>query len=569
MPGLDEVRKVKESAESDLLRLPGVTGIAIAYKYVAGIKTDELSIRVFVQTKQEVPASERVPPEINGVPTDVVERRMVPFAGPASAPLLLGTSDLSRYDPLVGGISIGPCRENIAGTLGMIVLDDATDQPMILSNFHVLAFDNQNMVGDNVVQPGRPDGGNCPQDVVGLLQRSVLGPVADAAVATLSNRDHRCTIQGIGAVTEVGEEPSLDMPVRKRGRTTGLTSGFVDAIDKTVVVNYDGIGPVTFTHQIEIRSEDWNTVVVDPGFFLPGEWTTLPVTVADNVTVERTGGAITVIGSTGAMVHQPTGNNVSTYMVFGSPPAVLIHEVQQGAGPNDQWVTVVDFSTAPPSETLILHGQGGLAQVQVSQGTGTVFLIYSQSGTTIKNLRMCRSRDGLVLCPGPPPFTPTGDTRGEATQTDLIIHYSSGGQAGQAICSLIPTALPDPFALQGDSGSIVVDDDTAAVGLLFAGSRAVEDESGGVLIPEGVWADVSPIAPVLSALGIRLCNGGGGGSGGGIVPQPPLTLSVRRLAVRCLGHNPPISLRQDIFAGSNQSPLSLRAQLLQIRADCR
>ena len=576
MPDLEAVRSIKASAEEQLMTLPGVTGVSVGYKYVGGRRTQQVSIRVYVTRKRDVPTSERIPSSIEGVPTDVVERKFVPLSTIRAAPVFLGVTDQNRYNPLRGGISIGPCREAIAGTLGMIVIDEGTDEPMILSNFHVLAFDNTFTIGDNIAQPANGDGGMCPEDVVGVLKQAILNGQIDAAVATITNRDHDCRIEGIGAVTGT-TEATLGMAVRKRGRTTGVTIGAVDSIDATLVVPYTGVGDITFTDQIEIAAGS-PRVFVDSGFFLATEWTTDPVTVSGQVTVERkaTGPSpgITVTGPTGSRFHQTVSTNQSTYMVFGNPPAVLIRETTTTAGPVTNRVTVVDFSTNPPSERLVLTGLAsshtvGPPVVQVTQGTGSAFMIYSSNGSEIQNLVICRSSDGKVLCPGPGTFTPTIDPRAEATPTSLIIHYSASAQPRE--CSILPDASTEPFALPGDSGSVVVDEHGSAIGLLFAASIEVTDDSGAVISPAGVFVNLNPIEHVLTALGVRLCRSGGGGAGGGggVAVPPRIYLGVKELAGDCLGRHPPLSLRADIFRSSSASVLSLRSRLLQIYVNCR
>ena len=77
MKSLDEIRRIKEAVEAELLRLPGVTGVDIGPKIVKGKKTDIMAIRVYVEKKRNVPAEIAVPKEISGVPTDVIERRFV------------------------------------------------------------------------------------------------------------------------------------------------------------------------------------------------------------------------------------------------------------------------------------------------------------------------------------------------------------------------------------------------------------------------------------------------------------------------------------------------------------
>jgi hypothetical protein len=75
MKTLAEIRPIKQDREAGLLKQAGVTGVDVGYKYVDGKKTDELSIRVYVEEKkaeQDVPANERIPKTIKGVKTDVI-----------------------------------------------------------------------------------------------------------------------------------------------------------------------------------------------------------------------------------------------------------------------------------------------------------------------------------------------------------------------------------------------------------------------------------------------------------------------------------------------------------------
>lgn len=74
----DEFRKIKEAIESKLLSLPGVVGVDIGQKIIGGNKTEILAIRVYVKrklAKEDIPESELIPKDIQGVPSDVIERR--------------------------------------------------------------------------------------------------------------------------------------------------------------------------------------------------------------------------------------------------------------------------------------------------------------------------------------------------------------------------------------------------------------------------------------------------------------------------------------------------------------
>ena len=132
---LSRLRRVKEAAQADLMKRPGVTGVDIGYKYVAGQRTEEIVIRVHVQRKnKDVPAHSRIPVEIDGIKTDVIETNPVLIA------------DNSAYNPLRGGISIGPERlfpDTKVGTLGAFVIDDTDGSLLMLSNYHVMCVDDR------------------------------------------------------------------------------------------------------------------------------------------------------------------------------------------------------------------------------------------------------------------------------------------------------------------------------------------------------------------------------------------------------------------------------------------
>src|ERR1051326_8670807 len=172
-------------------------------------------------------------------------------------PKLEVQADTGMYDPLQGGISIGPCRvidgKIFAGTLGVVVRDNSTQSPMLLSNFHVMCVDSQWHTGDTMTQPSRLDSGNCPTDIVGTLQNAVLSEKVDCAVSNVESRNVICSVVDIGELAGTAAA-ELNRHVRKRGRTTGLTHGTVETLDLTVEIDYgDGLGRVRLTQQIGIR----------------------------------------------------------------------------------------------------------------------------------------------------------------------------------------------------------------------------------------------------------------------------------------------------------------------------
>jgi hypothetical protein len=258
---LAEIVSLKQGVEAKFLKQPGVTGVDVGYKYVKGQPTDEIAIRVMVEKKKKtVPAKEKVPATVGGVKTDVIERTYFLHDAKNTKPVeeIELQFDTGGYDPVKGGISIGPCRVIgglvHAGTLGAIVKDNATSAPMLLSNYHVMCVDGAWKVGDAMAQPSRVDGGSCPASVVGTLVRAQLTDKADAAVCSLSGRSYSCEIADIGPVSGTNVARG-EMAVRKRGRTTGLTYGIVEGVSLSINLDYGGGVTHTLTGQIDVRPD--------------------------------------------------------------------------------------------------------------------------------------------------------------------------------------------------------------------------------------------------------------------------------------------------------------------------
>jgi len=165
-----------------------------------------------------------------------------------------------------------------AGSVGGFVKSSA-QTPMILSNNHVLANENDAAVGDAILQPGAFDGGQNPGDRIGTLTQFVplnfsAVNTVDCAVATLDGTafDSK-NLDLLGSLSGVRTSPiDVGDVAAKIGRTTGVTHGTVTAIElDNVTVGYDN-GSATFNSQIEIegagslpfsRGGDSGSLIVD------------------------------------------------------------------------------------------------------------------------------------------------------------------------------------------------------------------------------------------------------------------------------------------------------------------
>ncbi len=193
-----------------------------------------------------------------GVPIDVIDARYFPSVqhpgGDAESGVFVeppaGSDELSNEEllltgkgpvnPLVGGISVGSVSGQ-AGTLGTVVWDKTDGTPCVLSNWHVLANTASAQVGQPTYQPALFDGGT-KRDVVARLKRWHLGEYGDAAIAELDHRRSYASGEILGMWHPISgyRKPRLNMEVRKWGRTTGFTQGFVDGVHLATNINYGG-----------------------------------------------------------------------------------------------------------------------------------------------------------------------------------------------------------------------------------------------------------------------------------------------------------------------------------------
>ena len=72
----EKVRCVKQQVEGNLLKIPGVVGVDIGCKVIDGKKTDILAILIYVEEKKmDVHEEHMIPKQIQGIPTDVIQRK--------------------------------------------------------------------------------------------------------------------------------------------------------------------------------------------------------------------------------------------------------------------------------------------------------------------------------------------------------------------------------------------------------------------------------------------------------------------------------------------------------------
>lgn len=251
------VARAQQVVQNELMSMPQVVGVALGHKMVGGLDTGDRAIVVLVEDKLTaavLPATEVVPPTVDGIPTDVQAVGKL-WAGPQPLATVEAVALTRRMRPVRGGISVGH-HAITAGTIATGCYDTTAWPGMpskfyLLSNNHVLANSNNAAVGDAILQPGAFDGGTAQNDTIGHLSRFIEikfldggqnPPVneVDAAIAEVDLVDLDRHVHWVGSLRGLVPVPTVGLRLSKCGRTTGFTTGQITNINATVDVNYGG-----------------------------------------------------------------------------------------------------------------------------------------------------------------------------------------------------------------------------------------------------------------------------------------------------------------------------------------
>jgi hypothetical protein len=222
----------------------------VGIKETGGRATQEVVFQVYVDKKKplvELPAADRIPASIAGIPTDVIGR--VP---------------IRPHDLLCGGQRVTQSFWGLTnGTLGVIGVATAANThaaantPVLLTNHHVAKS-----VGSVVGQGCLCDSWCCECCAIGRLIDAGLTNRVDGSIATL-NTDVRFShdILGIGAIRGSGVA-TIGMPIVKYGDTSGYTEGTVTQDNEPPFTRTDG---ASFVGQIRVAPTAPYTTMSDPG----------------------------------------------------------------------------------------------------------------------------------------------------------------------------------------------------------------------------------------------------------------------------------------------------------------
>ena len=315
--GLERAIAAQERHTDALLQDAGARGTAVSWD-----EAGDPVIRVYIDASS---SSAGIPTSLDGVPVEVIatgrfyalnmdcSRREADCALQPDTAVVASTSHepgpAERHPrPVPIGVSTGHYQVT-AGTIGCRVKIGC--HSYALSNAHVFADENSGVPGDNILQPGKYDGGLNPADKIGELYDSVpivmtstaLNKV-DAAIARVSWLDvgNATPSDGYGTPKTDPVTPAVNLNVMKYGRTSGMSYGYIDALNATVMVTYDA-GDARFVGQIVIKPDS------GANFSRPGDSGSL--VVASGGASERSPVGLLFASGTGLSVANPIAEVLS------------------------------------------------------------------------------------------------------------------------------------------------------------------------------------------------------------------------------------------------------------------
>lgn len=247
-----QANKIKDAHASRILKQRNICGAGVGKKWVDGKPTNQDAVLIFVEKKltkngvlRKYSAEDLIPKKIDGVPTDVIE-----------AGKIIKHAFTGKVRPLRPGYSCGHGKIT-AGTIGGFFRDRDGD-PIMLSNNHVVANENDANIGDLIFQPGPADsranrrfrGWEDPArfPYIGALKKFVRlnsnSNTQDSAIVRINDTLIRDNLINdvypvINRKMSGFKRPEVNMQVQKCGRTTGYTNGRVLALNASFSVGYD------------------------------------------------------------------------------------------------------------------------------------------------------------------------------------------------------------------------------------------------------------------------------------------------------------------------------------------
>lgn len=250
---------IQDRHNSDLLDIDGVIGTGVGED---DSHANTAVILVFTSNDNV----HGVPASVEGVKTKIENVGVVraePFGKPGGGSGGTTTLDTKGYTrPLKGGTStINTTEGCAAGTIGCFITFAGDTNLYMLSNNHVFANENLGVLGNPIIQPGAYDQ-SCNTagragSLVSFKTIESAGNTIDAAIArvddSLKSGVTGAMINGMVPSSTAGA-PAVGMAVTKVGRTSGVTTGTISAVNVTINVSYD-FGVAQFINQIYVKGQ--------------------------------------------------------------------------------------------------------------------------------------------------------------------------------------------------------------------------------------------------------------------------------------------------------------------------
>jgi PKD repeat protein len=413
---LERVIDIQERYTGALMARDGVEGTGIGHD-----NNGQLAIKVYTATAG-IPG---IPQQLDGVPVQAV----------VTGKFIARLSTTDRWPrPVPIGISTGH-PDITAGTIGCRV-KDAGGNVYALSNNHVYANSNDALLGDSVLQPGSYDGG---QDTdfyrIGTLYdyEPILfngsDNTIDAAIAdsTTSLLGFETPSDGYLAPSSVVVSASPGLPVQKYGRTTGWTSGTVDAINATVDICYECAGPFCFNCKKLARFV--NQIIITPGAFSDGgDSGSLIVTYDINknpVGLLFAGSSAHTIANRIDLVLGRFGVTVDDGSPLGPVTPVADFQGSPTSGDTPLTVNFIDLSSGEPTSWSWNFGDGGTSTLQDPSYTYNMAGTYTVTLTATNGVGSdAETKTDYIDVSEPAP--PVADFQGSPTSGDapLIVNFT-------------------------------------------------------------------------------------------------------------------------------------------------
>lgn len=260
---VDYIKYIIDNEGNYFFRFKNVNGFGLGYKYINGIRTNQLALQVFVEkklTKNCLNYNDIIPVYYKGIPIDVIEVGVISACDSSMSTTKTLLADKIR--PMIQGYSIGPNNISLGGTSGCVVenVNEEDRKLYVLSNNHVIANNNALEIGHEIVSPSYlDDTQHAADNIVAKLSKYepiifsqppiIIANQVDCAIAEITDLNLVSSyIYWINKVKGI-KTAELGLKVQKSGRTTGYTTGTITSLNVTISVQY-GDKTAYFKNQI-------------------------------------------------------------------------------------------------------------------------------------------------------------------------------------------------------------------------------------------------------------------------------------------------------------------------------